>query len=79
MYEQNMSSTSRKNRHIRGMFLRQDFVIPRLRVLVDEIFYTTQDGVFNVRLLASRIEQDRELKNKLLELCTKPYLSLIHI
>ena len=73
MFEQSLTSSSRKNRQIRGLIQRPEFVIPRLRVLVDEIFYTTQDGVFNVRLLSSRIEQDRELSNKLLEICSKPY------
>lgn len=73
MFEQSLTSSSRKNRHIRGLIQRPEFVIPRLRVLVDEIFYTTQDGVFNVRLLSSRIEQDRDLSNQLLEICSKPY------
>jgi len=75
MTEQAPSSTQRQDHKIRGLLKRSTFDTPVLRTIVDEIFYTTQGGPFNVRVLAHRIEQDTTLTDRILSICRKPYYS----
>jgi len=75
MTEQAPSSTQRNDHKIRGLLKQSTFEAPELRAIVDEIFYTTQGGPFNVRVLANRIEQDPTLSEKILRICSSPYYS----
>jgi HD-like signal output (HDOD) protein len=58
-----------------GLLKGSNFTLPVLRPIVDEVFYATQGGPFNIRTLAARVEQDKQLGIKILEICAKPYYS----
>ena len=75
MTEQAPSSSQRKDNKIRGLLKRSNFDVPPLRSLVDEVFYSTQGGPFNVRVLAHRVEQDPTLSERILAICGAPYYS----
>lgn len=76
-YNLNMSdaveSSPQSDTRIRGLLRREKYPIPELRSVVDEIFYATQGGPFNVRILASRVEQDSLITQKILSITSNPY------
>ena len=69
------TSNSEKHSQIRGLLKRSTFEAPSLHSIVDEVFFTTLGGAFNVRALAERIQQDEILTGAILEICRKPYYS----
>ena len=66
-------TTERPDTRIRGLLRREKYPIPELRAVVDEVFYATQGGPFNVRILASRVEQDPLITKKILTITSNPY------
>lgn len=60
---------------IRGFLIQDSEEIPRLRESVDQMFYATQDGPFNIRQLAMTLEQDKDLQNTILEICSSEFYS----
>lgn len=72
MSEQSDSKPKSDNR-IRGLLRREKYPIPELRPVVDEVFYATQGGPFNVRILASRVEQDPTITKKILEITSNSF------
>jgi HD-like signal output (HDOD) protein len=69
------TSNSDKKNQIRGLLKRSTFEAPPIHQIVDEIFFTTLGGAFNVRTLADRIQQDELLTGAILEICRLPYYS----
>lgn len=69
------TSTAGKQHQIRGLLRRSTFEAPRLHPIVDEVFYTTLGGAFNVRALAERVHEDEILTGGVLEICRLPYYS----
>lgn len=68
------SNADNKNQ-IRGLLKRTTFEAPRMHSIVDEIFFTTLGGAFNVRNLAEIVQQDELLTGSILEICRLPYYS----
>ena len=64
-----------RDTQIRGVLVKRDLEVPKLRLIIDEILYATQGGPFNIRTLAKRIEQDNQISEKILEICQRPYYS----
>ncbi|MEC8382498.1 MAG: HDOD domain-containing protein [Myxococcota bacterium] len=64
---------TKSDTRIRGLLRREKYPIPELRAVVDEVFYATQGGPFNVRILASRVEQDSLITQKILTITSNPY------
>ncbi len=69
------TSTTDKQNKIRGLLKRSTFEAPKLHSVVDEVFYTTLGGAFNVRSLAERVHYDEFLTGAILEICRLPYYS----
>ena len=69
------TSNSEKNHQVRGLLKRSTFEAPALHAIVDEVFFTTLGGAFNVRALAERLQQDELLAAAILEICRQPYYS----
>ena len=59
------SNADNKNQ-IRGLLKRSTFEAPRMNSIVDEIFFTTLGGAFNVRTLAEIVQQDDLLTGSIL-------------
>ena len=68
------SNADNKNQ-IRGLLKRSTFEAPRMHSIVDEIFFTTLGGAFNVRNLAEIVQHDDLLTGSILEICRLPYYS----
>ncbi len=64
-----------KDHAIRGLLRKSSIKPPELRMIVDEIFYATQGGPFNMRTLAARCEQDQLLSERIMQICACPYYS----
>lgn len=73
--KQTPTSTAGKKNQIRGLLRRSTFEAPLFHPIVDEVFYTTLGGAFNVRSLAERIQDDEILTGGILEICRLPYYS----
>jgi len=69
------TSNSDDKAQVRGLLKRSTFEAPAMHQIVDEVFFTTLGGAFNVRNLAERVQQDDELTGKILEICRLPYYS----
>ena len=67
------TSNAGKESQIRGLLKRSTFEAPSFHPLVDEIFFTTLGGAFNVRTLAENVQQDEILTGAILEICRQPY------
>ena len=66
-------SQKRHQQGIRGL-LRKSSIEPHpLRSIVDEVFYATQGGPFNIRTLAARVSQDQIFEEKLIQITDCPY------
>ena len=55
---------------VRGLLSKKKIKILPLRAVVDEIFYATHGGPFNVRSLANRVEQDEIFKEEIMAYCS---------
>ena len=75
MMKQAPTSTRKKDTRISGLLKQSTFEPPKLNTLVDEVFYTTQGGSFNVRILSERVKEDIALTGRILKICRLPYYS----
>lgn len=75
MMKQAPTSSKKKDSRITGLLKRSTFEPPLLNILVDEVFYTTQGGPFNVRILSERVKEDIALTGRILKICRLPYYS----
>lgn len=60
---------------VRGLLSKKKIKILPLRAVVDEIFYATHGGPFNVRSLANRVEQDEIFQKEIIRICSNTYYS----
>ena len=60
---------------VRGLLSKKKRRILPLRAVVDEIFYATHGGPFNVRSLANRVEQDEIFQKEIIRICSNTYYS----
>ena len=75
MMKQAPTSTRKKDSRISGLLKKSAFKPPELNALVDEVFYMTQGGSFNVRILSERVKEDLALTEQILKICSLPYYS----
>ena len=61
------TSNAENKNQICGLLKRSTFEAPRMHPVVDEIFFTTLGGAFNVRGLAEVVQQDELLTGSILE------------
>ena len=75
MMKQAPPSAKKNDQKIQGLLRKSTFEPPELNELVDEVFYITQGGPFNVRALADRLKEDVALTGRILRICRLPYYS----
>ena len=70
-----MKETVNVRENLTGLLKKEENVFLKLRETVDNIFYTTQGGPFNIRQLAMTVEQDKELNNAIIQICQSNFYS----
>ena len=68
-------NTTQAAQRIMGMLMKPNPKIPQLRNAVDAVFYATQGGPFNIKLLAAKVDLDKKLEKKIINICSNDYYS----